>query len=126
MDYPVYLGGNPVGKVQILQEGLYRRVICRCRMTGEVVCRLVALEGDRRIPIGIPVPAGDGFHLSKRIPARQLDLEDPEFQLIPSCGEKPGERFLPIIPEEPFSCIEGLQNAYLARKDGQLGILLRE
>ena len=126
MDYPVFKGNQEAGKVQILKEGLYCRVICRCQLTGNVVYRLAAISGDRKENLGVLVPEGDGFGLNRRIPAKQLQLENPEFQLIPSHPPMGEESFLPLQPEEPFAYIEKLENAYLVRKNGRLGICIRE
>ena len=123
MDFPAMLGEKPVGKVQVLREGLYWRVICRCQLTGQVIFRLAAVTAEKREYIGVVVPMGKGFGLDRRISARSFDPEDAEFQLSPKVEEGP---FLPISPEEPFHYIEKLKNAYLARKDGQTGIVIRE
>lgn len=126
MDYPVLFGSQEAGKVQILKEGLYCRVICRCQLTGKTVCRLMVQSGDHRENLGVVVPEGDGFGLSRRIPARRLQLENPEFLLVPSHPSKGEDPFYPICPEEPFAYIEKLKDAYLVRKNGQTGICIRE
>ena len=126
MDYPVLFGSQEAGKVQILKEGLYCHVICRCQLTGNVVCRLVALSGEKKENLGVVVPAGDGFGLDRRIPAKQLRLNHPVFLLVPSHPPKGEEPFYPICPEEPFAYIEKLKDAYLVRKNGQAGVCFRE
>lgn len=120
--YPVTFGSRQVGKVQILGEGLYYRVICNCRITGAVVCRLSLISEDSgRVNLGIIVPGGDGFYLDRKIPRKKLCLRDPEFQLLPAHDSM---KFVPICPEEPFSYIEKLKDGYLAMREGRAGVMI--
>ena len=48
MDYAVRFGDKTVGKAQVTVEGLYYHVVCRCKLTGEVMVRLEAACGDKR------------------------------------------------------------------------------
>lgn len=123
--YGVYFGRNQAGKVQVQRQGLYYRFICRCRLSGDVVCRLHVACGDKRESLGVVVPMEDGFGLDTRIPVKRLGEGKMEFLLVPK-HEVGSEAFVPVYPEEPFSYIERLKNAYLARKNGQIGIVIRE
>jgi len=125
MDYEVFFGKDKAGKVQVLREGLYYRFICRCRISGEVVCRLVVRCGENQENLGVVVPVGDGFGLDKRIPVKHLGDGEMQFSLIPKTGLPEG-KFVPIYPEEPFSYIARLKDAFLARQNGQVGILIKE
>ena len=64
-EHIVCLGKQTAGSVQVLRKGLYYRILCRCHLPGDVVCRLVAKLGEREEYIGIPVPEGDVFLLEK-------------------------------------------------------------
>lgn len=124
-NYTVYLGSQPAGKVQVLRQGLYYRFICRCQLTGDVVCRLYISSGGKRENLGVVVPAGSGFGLDTRIPVKRFREGNPEFFLIP--GHDPTtERFVPIMDTEPFSYIEQLKTSYLVKKYGKIGIMIEE
>ncbi len=123
--YGVFFGKDQAGKVQVLRQGLYYRFICRCQLSGDVVCRLYASCNGKRESLGVLVPMEGGFGLDTKIPAKRLGEGQLSFLLIPKHEPCQGQ-FIPIYPEEPFSYIERLKEAYLARKDGQVGILLRE
>lgn len=128
-NYGVYFGKEMAGKVQVKREGLYYRFTCRCQLSGDVVCRLHVACGDKRESLGVVVPMDDGFGLDTRIPVKHLGEGEMEFRLIPkqeSMRETAGETFVPVYPEEPFSYIERLKNAFLARKKGQVGVVIRE
>lgn len=122
-NYAVMFGGQPCGKVQVLREGLYYRFICRCRLSGEVLCRLRVSCGGKQEELGILAPVDGGFGLDRKIPVKRLGEGAAEFKLYTGdAGQK--ETFVPIVPEEPFSYIAKLKESYLVRKDGQVGILL--
>lgn len=119
--YEIKLGDRPVGKVQVRREGLYYRFICRCQLEGDSVCKVSA--GD--VSLGVLIPMGDGFGLETRLPIKRFDDKDWDFQIMPNRPVLDG-RFVPLSPEEPFAYIERLKNAYLARQNGQIGVIIRE
>lgn len=123
--YEVFFGGNAVGKVQVIRQGLYYRFICRCRLELEGVYRLSVLCGSSQMNLGVVVPEGDGFGLDKLIPRKHLEDGKPEFFLAPRHDSVSG-RFVPISPEEPFYYIAKLKDAFLAQQNGQVGVLLTE
>ena len=122
-DYEVFFGNQPVGRVQVLRQGLYYRFVCRCKLTGDVVCRLYVSCGGQQENLGVVVPRGDGFGLDTRQPVKRFREGEPSFSLITKHEPSSGQ-FVPIIPEEPFAYIERLKTSFLVRKYGQLGINL--
>lgn len=122
-NYVVCFGNHPVGKVQVLRQGLYYRFICRCRLSGDVVCRLSVRCGDKQEKLGVVVPSGDGFGLDTKIPVKRLGEGKMEFYLGPNHDHVMG-KFIPIYPEEPFNYIERLKDAFLVRKNGQVGVMI--
>ena len=115
------LGKESVGKVQLLQQGLYCRVICHCQASAEEVYRLYAEVDGRRENIGIPVPEGDGLVLDRKIPAKRLGEGTIRFFLSSGNGCE-GSAFVPICPEEPFLYISRLKTAFLESEQGKVGI----
>lgn len=122
--YSVSFGGRSVGKVQVQRQGLYYRFWCRCRLSGDVVCRLHISCGGKEENLGIVVPVDDGFGLDVRLSARRLGQGEPVFTLVPR-HEKTTENFVPIYPDEPFAYIARLKECYLARQNGQYGICIK-
>ena len=114
-------GNQQAGKVQVTRQGLYYRFVCRCKLTGEVVCRLYISCGGQQENLGVVVPTGDGFGLDTRQPVKRFREGEPSFSLIPK-HEMVSGQFVPIVPEEPFAYIERLKTSFLVRKYGQLGI----
>lgn len=122
MDYPVMLGKETVGKVNLTKEGLYYRIFCRCRITGAGIFRLDAQCGGKRVNLGILVPEGDGFGLERRIPVKHLGDGEMTFQLMPGRDTLNRGTFVPIRAEEPFGYISRLKDSFLDYQDGQKGI----
>ncbi|MBE6976711.1 MAG: hypothetical protein E7439_05920 [Ruminococcaceae bacterium] len=123
--YEIQMGGQAVGKARVTRQGLYYHFDCRCRLSGQVICRLVAQSGDKTENLGIPVPCGKEFVLQKLVAAGKLGNGCLEIRVVPK-GVALDSSFIPLKPEEPFAYIARLKNACLQRKNGQLGILLRE
>ena len=123
--YEIALGKNPVGKVQVIRQGLYYRFICRCRLSGDVVYRLTVRGGDITENLGVLVGLGDGFGLDKKIPVSHLGEGKLEFILLPKSDRLNGE-FIPIRPEEPFAYLTRLQDSFYVHQSGQAGIVLKE
>lgn len=122
-EYNVYHGRDTVGKVKVMRKGLYYRIACRCRLSGERVCRLTVKIGEKQENLGIPVPEGERFLLEKMIPIKRLGDGIPEFYIV-SSEETPAGNFVPICPEEPFRYIERLKESYLAERNGRIGAVI--
>ena len=122
-NYVVTFGNRQCGKVQVLRQGLYYRFICRCRIHADVLCRLRVCCDGKQEELGVLAPVEGGFGLDRKIPVKHLGEGIPEFRLYAK-GEEPEGTFVPIIPEEPFSYITKLKEAYLVRRGGQVGILI--
>ena len=123
--YEILQGPSSIGNVTVERQGLYYRICCRCSLTGEVMHHLVVSSDGRREDLGTLVPFDGAFGLEKRIPVKRLGEGEPEFHLLPK-HSSPDGKFVPIYPEEPFSYLSRLKDAYLETRSGQLGVVLRE
>ena len=123
--YEIMLGGVSVGQAVVRREGLYYRFSCRCDLSGEVIYRITVTCGGKSESLGIPVPKNGEFYLDTRLAASRLGEGEPKFAAVPRRPDL-GGMFVPISPEEPFRYLHRLENAFLARKDGQLGIVIPE
>ena len=124
-NYSVFFGSQAVGKVQVTRQGLYYRFLCRCQLSGDVVCRLHVRCGEKEESLGVVVPMGEGFGLETRLPMKRLGTGEMTFSLVPK-HDAPRERFVPIYPEEPFAYLSRLKDAYLEKREGQPGAVIPE
>lgn len=123
--YEITLGGRAVGQAAVFQNGLYLYFECRCRLSGETVCRIRVRCGGKEEDLGIPVPEGREFVLRRKLPAKRLGTGVPEFRVEPKRTELP-EDWVPVRAEEPFAYLTRLQNAFLEVRDGQVGVSFRD
>lgn len=121
--YPVSFGGSVVGKVQVKRQGLYYHFDCRCRLSGDVICRLQVRCKNHKENLGIVAPDGEGFALFTRLPVKRIGEGDLTFLLVPKY-DRAEKTFAPIYPDEPFAYISRLKKAYLVRQNGQAGIYI--
>ena len=111
--------------MRVTRQGLYYRFVCRCKLTGDVVCRLYVSCGGQQENLGVVVPVGEGFGLDTRLPVKRFREGEPAFSLVPK-HQAASAQFVPIVPEEPFAYIERLKTSFLVKKYGQMGILLED
>lgn len=123
-NYEVLFGQNAAGKVQVLHQGLYYLFHCRCRLSGDTVCRLFVRCGDREESLGVVVPMGDGFGLDTRLAVKRLGEGEMQFRLVPKHDRQREGTFVPIAPEEPFAYLARLKDAYFARQGETPGVVL--
>ncbi len=123
--YDIFRGPEKIGKGEIHREGLYYRFRCWCSLTGEVMYRLTVTCGETTENLGIPVPAGDGFYLEKRLPASRFPVGTPVIRAVPKHSQVEG-KFVAISPEEPFAYLGRLEQAVFIKREGKSGVLLRD
>ena len=121
----ILLADKPIGTAKIKKEGLYYNFRCKCRLSGQVICRLVAYCGENRQNLGICVPMDGEFGVQTRIPVKRLGEGTLVVRAEPNHGTV-SERFVPIRAEEPFAYIDKLQNAFFAYRNKQPGVVLPE
>ena len=71
------------------------------------------------------MPVGDVFCLDTRIPVKKLGDGALFFRVVPR-NQKPEGVFVPLSPEEPFRYISRLKDAYLEKRNGKVGIVIKE
>lgn len=123
-EYAVNLGADKVGTAHVEKQGLYYWINCQCQLSGTVPCRII-VSGESEIDLGICVPRDNGFGLETRIPIKNVGKGDLQFYVRPKHRQK-DELFVPITPDEPFSYIKKLKNAYLSSKEGQVGLSFKD
>ena len=87
--------------------------------------RLTVSCGGKEADLGVCVPMEGRFGVEKKIPCKQLGEGTPEFRILPKHESVKG-KFVPVYPEEPFSYMARLKDAFLANRAGQMGIILKE
>lgn len=124
MIYPVFLGNESIGEAKVTRQGLYYHIACRCTLSGEVVHRLVLKKDDKTENLGIPIPEGRFFTLTKKLPVSRVGEGTFRICAVPRQPQL-DELFVPLNPDEPFAYVHRLNRAYLTRHEGQLGLVVK-
>lgn len=121
--YDVILGSEAVGNATVMQQGLYYHIHCKCKLSGQVICCLIAESDGNRINLGTLVPEAGHFLLNKSIPVKRLGQAMLRFSVEPK-HQKMDPGFVPIRSDEPFVYLSALTGAYLCRHNGEIGIVI--
>lgn len=124
-EYKICFGKETVGRAYVHKEGLYYCFRCSCELRSEIICRVTVSCGGHHENLGILIPVGDRYVLSKRIPVKRLGNGIFQFHVIPKHQELE-DKFISVYPEEPFQYIQRLQNAYLKYHSGGIGIVIQD
>ena len=154
--YEIKYDASPVGVAQTEIRGLYCRFSCRCTLPDRELYRIHAVYPEKRVDLGVCVPQGESFGMDMMIPVKHLGTGEPAFELLPrdwkpedarkiqqsnltltvqewdSVTEEPepagndAETFIPVREDEPFEQLDILENAVLAVRDDQVGIVIPE
>ena len=119
--YSVWLGNESVGQAVVERCGLYYRFRCRCKLRSNVICRVVVSCAGTNENLGILVPSGKEYILSKSLPVKSFPVGKPEFRLQPKSPQT-HKLEIDIYPEEPFRYIAKLEKAYLDSRRNKLVI----
>lgn len=86
LEYEIFDGENPIGKLTAQREGLYWRICAEVASDTWRVIRLYAHTQGRCEKLGIPVPDDEKFRLERRIAASRLELT-PQTRITTSAEE---------------------------------------
>jgi len=123
--YDILLADQVIGTAIVKKEGLYYNFFCKCRLSGEVICKLVAYCGDKRQSLGVCVPMNGEFGLVKRLPVKRLGEGELVIRAEPN-RPKSADVFVPIRADEPFAYIDRLEKSYLVYRNNRCGVMVTE
>ena len=123
-EYPILCGEAAIGRAYVARQGLYYRIECRC--TGQQKPIRLQVSGyQHTVDLGTCVPMETGFGMVTRIPVKQLgEGKLSFFQQVRKPA--PVTEFIPILPNQPLSCLPMLQHTCLELRNGQIGLLFTD
>ncbi len=121
----VWLDGEIAGSVCVTKEGLYTRFFCRCKLPDGQIYRLFVFCDGRGTDLGICVPQGEYYVVNKMVPSRQTGDGEMCFQVL-SAADKPKDKVIPVLCNEPFLLISQLERMRLCVDNGRYGILVED
>lgn len=105
--------GQPVGTVELRREGLYIRIVCRCRVADGQIHRLYT-EGEN---LGVLIPDRGELVLETKVAAKRIK---------PGCAfdlDGKTDRFIPIRPGEAFAHLDMLRTGRMVIQNGEMGMV---
>lgn len=123
--YEVYGGDESVGTACVNLEGLYYHVQIRCELSGNMMHKAVVRCNGHLEDLGILVPENGVFIMNTRIPMKKIGEGELYFRVIPRHKPLQGT-FVPLAPEEPFTYLTRLKDAFLANQNGEIGIFIKQ
>ena len=122
-EYDIFMGAQVVGTARVERQGLYYYFQCRCKLSGETICRVMVFSDGCQENLGILVPRNGQFETRARIAVKKLGQGTFRFQVLPKHSAMQ-EKFICVYPDEPFAYLSHLKEAYLQERRGQLGIVI--
>lgn len=117
--YDIKQDGDTVGQAQVEIDGLYYIIRCCCRFWNKKINRIRIYDGKKEMSLGICVPEGNQFVLTKRIPKKQLSGENLCFFV-----ESEVLSGIPVASGKPFEYLHKLKTARLQNTNGQPMIII--
>ena len=118
--YPITREGNTVGEAQLERQGMFWRIICRCRIRTEKPMRIYLQSEMRRLDLGLCILEGDTCSLVSRISCKVGAPEGFAFT-VEHIRE---EQYFPLSESEPFPALQLLKSAKFMPRNGHPGILI--
>jgi hypothetical protein len=124
-EYDIFMGKNVVGTAEVERQGLYYHFVCRCRLSGDALCRVMVECDGYHENLGILVPWGKSFGLTTRVPMKRFGSGKLNFRVLPKHPSGQGT-FIAVYPDEPFAYLSRLKSAFLEVRNGQVGVVLKD
>lgn len=120
-EYNIFLDGNAAGKARITREGLYYLFTCTCKLLSKEIHRIILSCNGDDIDLGICVPHGDSYYLSKLIPIKKIQDGELIFRIAKKDNGRAGS-FFEVKSTMPFAHICRLHEARFEVKSGVPGV----
>lgn len=121
--YCINLHDKPVGEAHMTPQGLYYNISCICDLDKNQIYEVILCGKDIKQNLGILAPENGRFTLVKKIPAKRLIDSEVSFCVVKRSKQDVYD-FISVYEGSPFVYIDRLQDAFLSRKDGAVGICI--
>lgn len=117
----ITFNGQTVGSAEVQTEGCFYKISCSCDALPNRGNRIYATDGKETIDLGICVPKGNRFVLTKRVPVKRLIWENLRFSIA---SADPNVMAVPVETGTAFSKLDKLACGKFSIRDGQPQILI--
>lgn len=120
-EYPVYQGDQSVGSAVVSLSGLYYHIRCSCKPADDKIYRLMAVDTNGNVELGVLVPTNGKYCINKKLPVKRFKGDILRFFLF-SENSTDEKRFIPVDPQCTFDAIAQLESARFGAKEGKYGL----
>ncbi len=124
MNFPIFFENRTVGEVQVQKKGLYYQFACQCTPPDHDIYRIVISCGNTEQSLGICVPDGKHFALSKQMPMKSIRDGEWEFYLRPK--DAVNNIVAAVSEDAPFPLLDKLEHSSLLVENGEAFIAIRD
>lgn len=121
--YHVFRKDQIVGKVELIQDGLYCAIHCSCALPQEQMYKLQLAADSQLINLGTMLPDGKQYRLSTRIAGKQLAGKKLIFHAIEP-DDRLGEKYIVLCEDAPVPALEEIVTGRFIRRNGKPCVLL--
>ncbi len=114
--FAITFENQTVGFAKVQKEGCFYRISCSCDLLPSGSRRIFVTDGNATIDLGICVPNGGRFVLTKRIPVRCLEQDNLQFSFMPECDNIAG---IPVETGKAFAELNNLRYGKYRYQNGQ-------
>ena len=122
MQYDVLYNNKVVGNVVTKNDGLYVNFTCECKLPIKAIYRLYAIYGDIKMKLGVCMPEGVKYVLSKKLPRAYLLDCMPTFHI--ESDNEDTVHYFPINNELPFEHIYALPQGKICETNNNILIAI--
>ena len=119
--YRVYDSQGEVGQVQVIQQGLYYRFICRAKLPERRFLHLWAVCPEHRLDLGLLIPEQGEYHLSVKRPMKYFSGMHYRFSLEENTQASQWQ----IDEHTPFLHIKELKHSKLVFVGGNAAAVIK-
>lgn len=123
--YPIYYDEKECGNAIVDKQGLYYRIICKCKIPTNAPCKITVQIGERNINLGTCIKAGNIYTVDTKIPCKYLASKNLKFNIL-SPKKECCQGFVPVGENVPFPHLNKLNKARMCHRNGQIGIVFTE
>lgn len=117
MKFDILLDNRSVGIAEVTKSGLYYSIHCICHMLEKHIYRIHLNTTKKQINLGVCIPRVDRLELERKVPIKEIQLENTVFQLVKSTDHS-RNRIEVIDPNVPFPDPEQIKTGKFLSENG--------